>query len=267
MQNRASAECRFVHDADRRPGAALAALDRRAPKGDTAPMEFANETVLVTGAAGNLGRAVAAAFLERGATTILLDRDRALLARAFGGEDARRRFAPADLLDAAATEAAVGRIGRVDVLCNVAGGFRMGEAVHETSAATWDTLLDLNVRTLLHAVRAVVPQMIARGGGRIVNVGANAALRGVAGMGAYVATKSAVIRLTEAMSAELRERGVNVNCVLPSVIDTPENRAAMPDADPSRWVAPAALADAIVFLASKAARAIHGAAVPVTGLV
>ena len=85
-------------------------------------------------------------------------------------------------------------------------------------------------------------------------------------MGAYCASKSAVIRLTEALSAELREKNINVNCVLPTIIDTPENRASMPDADPSRWVAPADLANVIVFLASDAARAIHGAAVPVTAL-
>jgi NAD(P)-dependent dehydrogenase (short-subunit alcohol dehydrogenase family) len=152
------------------------------------------------------------------------------------------------------------------VLCNLAGGFRMGEAVHETSARTWDVLMDLNARTVLHMAHAVVPGMLAAGGGRIVNVGAFAAREGAARMGAYVASKAAVIRLTESMAAELREHGVNVNCVLPTIIDTPDNRAAMPGADPARWVAPTDLAAVIVFLASDAARAIHGAAVPVTGL-
>ncbi|MCS7101667.1 MAG: SDR family NAD(P)-dependent oxidoreductase [Burkholderiaceae bacterium] len=233
-------------------------------------MEFSNRTVVVTGAAGNLGRAVAAAFAARGANLALLDRTEELLRRAYAGEDARRQLLAVDLLDAAATDralaAAAARFGRIDVLANIAGGFRMGEAVHETSAATWDFLIDINVRTLLNAVRAAVPRMLAAGGGRIVNVGAASALKGAAQMGAYVAAKSAVIRLTESMALELREKNVNVNCVLPSIIDTPENRAAMPDADPRRWVAPEALADVIVFLASDAARAIHGAAVPVVGL-
>jgi NAD(P)-dependent dehydrogenase (short-subunit alcohol dehydrogenase family) len=233
-------------------------------------MEFDQQTVVVTGAAGNLGRAVAAAFAERGARLVLVDHRREPLEKAYGSEDERRLFAPADLLDQARVEAmttaAIARFGRVDVLCNIAGGFRMGEPVHATSDATWDFLFDVNTRTLLHAVRAVVPHMITRGGGKVVNVGAFAANRGVAQMGAYTASKSAVIRLTEAMSAELREQGVNVNCVLPTVIDTPQNRAAMPDADPSRWVAPADLAAVVVFLASSAARAVHGAAVPVTGL-
>jgi NAD(P)-dependent dehydrogenase (short-subunit alcohol dehydrogenase family) len=233
-------------------------------------MDFSDQAVLVTGAAGNLGRAVAKAFAAHGAALLLLDQRRDGLEKAFGMENERRLFAPTNLLDQGETDRtvtrALERFGRIDVLCNIAGGFRMGEPVHETSDATWGFLFDINTRTLLHAVRAVVPHMLARGGGRIVNVGAFGAQRGAALMGAYGAAKSAVIRLTEAMAAELREKNINVNCVLPSVIDTPENRAAMPDADPSRWVAPDDLANAILFLASKGARAIHGAALPVTGL-
>lgn len=234
-------------------------------------MDFTDQTVLVTGAAGHLGRAVAAAFAERGANVVLVDRDEAALVRAYGEEPAPKRlFAPADLLDPAAAEVAIAaaaeRYGRVDVLCNIAGGFRMGEPVHETSAATWDFLLGINVRTLANAAHAAVPRMLAGGGGKIVNVGAYSAQRGVAQMGAYCAAKSAVIRLTEAMAAELREQGVNVNCVLPTIIDTPDNRSSMPDADFSRWVAPEALAEVMLFLASPGARAVHGAALPVTGL-
>jgi NAD(P)-dependent dehydrogenase (short-subunit alcohol dehydrogenase family) len=99
-----------------------------------------------------------------------------------------------------------------------------------------------------------------------VNIGAYSAQRGLANMGAYIAAKSAVIRLTESMAAELRTQNINVNCVLPTIIDTPENRADMPDADPANWVAPHDLAQVIAFLASDAARAVHGAALPVTGL-
>ncbi len=108
--------------------------------------------------------------------------------------------------------------------------------------------------------------MLQAGGGKIVNVGAFSAQKGTANMGAYVASNSAVIRLTESMAAELREKNVNVNCVLPTTIDTPENRKAMPGADPAKWVAPGDLANVIAFLASDAARAIHGAAIPVAGL-
>jgi len=227
-------------------------------------------TVLVTGASGNLGRAVAHAFAERGANLVLIDRRPERLAAAFGGESANRIFAPADLLDRAQVEAAASsamdRFGRIDVLCNIAGGFRMGTPVHETTDEDWVFLFDINVRTLLNAVRAVVPHMTAGGGGKIINVGAASAQKGVARMGAYCAAKSSVIRITEAMAAELREKNINVNCVLPTIIDTPENRAAMPGADPARWVTPEDLARVFVFLASEEARAIHGAAVPVPSL-
>ncbi|MCC6379590.1 MAG: SDR family NAD(P)-dependent oxidoreductase [Burkholderiales bacterium] len=228
------------------------------------------ETVMITGASGNLGRAVSTAFAARGANLVLLARNGTQLDATFPGGDPRRMLVAADLLDPsqaeAAAAAAVARFGRIDVLCNLAGGFRMGPPVHATADSDWAALFDLNVRTLLHAARAVVPRMLAAGSGRIVNVGAFAAQRGTAGMGAYAASKSAVIRLTESMAAELRGKGINVNCVLPTVIDTPENRAAMPDADPARWVAPHDLASVIAFLGSGAARAVHGAAVPVTGL-
>jgi NAD(P)-dependent dehydrogenase (short-subunit alcohol dehydrogenase family) len=229
-----------------------------------------SQTVMITGAAGNLGRAVAQAFAERGARLVLVDLKRELLQKSFGDEGPDRMFAAADLLEAdqvaSTVNVALQRFGRIDVLCNLAGGFRMGEAVHETSAKTWNFLFDLNARSLLHVVQTVVPQMLSQGGGKIVNVGAYSAQKGAAQMGAYIAAKSSVIRLTESMAAELREQRINVNCVLPTIIDTPENRAAMPDADPARWVAPQDLAQVIVFLASDAARAMHGAAVPVTGL-
>jgi NAD(P)-dependent dehydrogenase (short-subunit alcohol dehydrogenase family) len=233
-------------------------------------MNFTGRHVLITGAAGNLGRAVAQAFAAQGAALVLADLKPEALQATFGTESADQRFLGVNLLEREAVAVAVGgvlaSIGRIDVLCHLAGGFRMGEAVHETSSATWDWLLDLNARTLLHAAGAVVPHMLAAGGGRIVTVGAFSARQGLAAMGAYTAAKASVIRLTEAMSAELREKNINVNCVLPTVIDTPQNRAAMPDADPVRWVAPADLAQVIVFLASDAARAVHGVALPVTGL-
>jgi len=229
-----------------------------------------NPSVIVTGATGNLGRAVAMAFAERGANLVLMGHRREALASAFGGEAAERMFAAADLLDQRKVEAAmrvvIERFGRIDVLCNIAGGFRMGPPVHATSDDEWSSMFDVNVRTLLNCIRAVVPHMIEAGGGKIVNVGAASALKGVANMGAYCAAKSAVIRITESMAAELRDKNINVNCVLPTIIDTPQNRAAMPDADPARWVAPGDLAKVIVFLASEDARAIHGAAVPVSAL-
>ena len=212
---------------------------------------FAGKTVVITGAKGNLGRVLGEAFEKLGAKVVPVD-------------------LPTNLLDQAQVDAVVQKtikdFGRIDVLCNIAGGFRMGKPVHETPDADWNFLMDLNARTVLHTSRAVVPHMIAAGGGKIVNVGAFAAQKGAANMGAYIASKSAVMRLTETMAAELREKNINVNCVLPTIIDTPQNRADMPKADPKRWVAPGDLANVIVFLASDEARAIHGATLPVTGL-
>lgn len=226
--------------------------------------------VLITGAAGSLGQAVAAAFAADGARLVLLDVSAEALAARYPGESAQRLCLAVDLLDAAAVEAAVAKaaaqFGGIDALCNIAGGFDMGTPVHRTSAADWQKLQDLNVGTLLNTVRAVVPRLQVRGGGRIVNVAAGGALKGAALMGAYAASKSAVIRITESMAAELRGERINVNCVLPSVIDTPANRASMPKADPNKWVSPADLATVIRFLCSDGARAMHGAAVPVVGL-
>ncbi len=140
----------------------------------------------------------------------------------------------------------------------------MGTPVHATSDARWDELFDLNVRSLRNAVAAVVPGMLDGQGGKVVNIASGSARQGLANMGAYCASKDVVVRLTESMSAELRGQGLNVNCILPGTIDTADNRAAMPDADRSKWVTPEALADVILYLCSPAARAIHGAAVPCT---
>jgi NAD(P)-dependent dehydrogenase (short-subunit alcohol dehydrogenase family) len=230
-----------------------------------------NRSVLITGAAGVLGRAVAAHFAAGGARLALLDRDgEALEALVRDLPGATALPLATNLLDSAAVTAAVdqavGRYGGIEAAVHLAGGFTMGEAVHETTAATWQRMLDLNVNTMLNSAAAVVPVMRRARHGYIVNVGAASAQRGAAKMGAYIASKSALMRLTESMSAELREEGIHVNAVLPTIIDTPANRQAMPKADPNRWVAPDALAAIIGFLASNDARAIHGALIPVTGL-
>ena len=239
-------------------------------------MNFENQSVVITGASGNLGDAVARAFVRHGAHVVLVDRSRQDMEHAGFTDDARHLISVTDLLEQtqvnAMVQAAVAKFGGIHVLCNIAGGFRMGEAVHETSDANWNFLFDINARTLLHASRAVVPQMLKQPSsvsgsrGKIINVGAFGAQRGGAQMGAYAASKASVMRLTESMAAELREKNINVNAVLPTIIDTPQNRKDMPDADPARWVAPEALADVVMFLASDAARAVHGALVPVTGL-
>jgi NAD(P)-dependent dehydrogenase (short-subunit alcohol dehydrogenase family) len=234
--------------------------------------DFSDRVVMVTGAAGNLGSAVARAFQAAGAKLVLVDRAADRLPRLFPAlADSPHHFlaTSVDLTNVEAVETMVHetakRFGRVDVLVNTAGGFRAGTPVHETPLETWDFMLNLNARTVFIASRAVIPHMLQQGSGRIVNVAARAALKGGAKMAAYSLSKSAVVRLTESMAAELKKEGLNVNCVLPGTIDTPQNRQAMPNADHSRWVKPEAIADVIMFLASDAARAVQGAAIPVYG--
>lgn len=223
-----------------------------------------DEVVLITGAAGALGRAVVAAFLQRRARLALVGRDLASLQAAFPGlaGDARHGLFAADVTDAAAMQAAgaqvLAQFGRIDVLAHIAGGFSMGEDAHALSRRSWDQMMNLNAWSFVAVTAAVVPAMKAAGRGRIVVVSARAAAAGAAQMGAYIASKSALQRLVETLSAEVREHGINVNSVAPGIIDTPANRAAMPDADPARWVSVEQLAETIGFLASDTAAAIHG---------
>lgn len=226
---------------------------------------------MITGAAGNLGEATARAFYQAGARLILVDNRADRLEKLFGdiADEDECLLPSVDLTKEEAVhemvQNALSSFGQIDVLINIAGGFTMGDRVHETSTETWEFMMNLNARSVLFTSKSVVPHMLERKNGRIINIGANAATHGKAKMGAYIASKSAVIRLTETMSAELRHNGINVNCILPGTIDTPQNREAMPKADFDKWVPPAALADVILFLASDAARAVTGAAVPVRG--
>jgi len=229
--------------------------------------------VIITGAVGNLGRAAAQAFQRAGAHTVLVDRAADRLPQAYADivvSPDHLLLGGVNLGDEAAIAGAIGsaveRFGHVDVLVNTVGAWRGGAPTHETPLADWDLMFAANLRPTLLACRAVAPHFLAQHSGRIVNVAARGGLSGDAGNAAYSAAKSAVLRLTESLSAELKSSGVNVNAILPSTIDTPQNRAAMPAADYAKWVQPEAIADVIMFLASDAARAIHGAAIPVYGL-
>lgn len=233
------------------------------------PFPHRPRAALVTGAAGNLGRAVAAAFAAEGRPLILVGAHAGALDSAFPEErDDWLRIA-VDLTDEAASvprlAEAISRVGGVGVMVATAGGFRMGEKAETLGEGALAAMMALNVGTLLTAVKAVLPGMIAQGFGRIVTIGAASAIKGAADMGAYISAKSTVLRLTETLAAENGRHGVTVNSILPSIIDTPENRAAMPKADPGRWVRPDQLASVIRFLASDEADAINGALIPVTG--
>ena len=220
--------------------------------------------VLVTGAAGALGGVLAARLAARGARVVGID-----LHELRTGTGFEFAVGGVDLGDAAAIERAfttiAQRVDALDGLANIAGGFTW-ESVAEGSAETWDRMYKTNVRSCLLTSQASIP-LLRKRGGAIVNVSAAASQLAGKGMGAYAASKSAVSRLTESLAAELKDAGVRVNAVLPSIIDTPANRASMPDADFTRWVAPEALADAIAFLLSDEARAVTGALLPVKGRV
>jgi NAD(P)-dependent dehydrogenase (short-subunit alcohol dehydrogenase family) len=225
--------------------------------------------VVITGAAGVLGAAVARAFLSAGASLALMDRAAASQDPLKDSADAHVFFGGIDLTDLAqaqrAMDTAASRLGGIDVLVNIAGGFRW-ETIADGSLETWDFLYSINLKTALCACKAAVGYLPADNG-RIVNVGAAAAAKAGTGMGAYTASKAGVAKLTEALAEELKDKGINVNAVLPSILDTPANRADMPKADFTRWVAPEALADVIVFLSTHAARAITGASILVAGRV
>jgi NAD(P)-dependent dehydrogenase (short-subunit alcohol dehydrogenase family) len=221
--------------------------------------------VVVTGAFGFLGRAVVRRALERGAFVAQVGRG----AAAPGAADAARTLAlpGVDLADPDAARAAFALIGAhfggIDALLNIAGGF-VWEKVEGGDLAAWDRMYALNLRTAVSACMAALPFLEKSGSGAIVNVGAFGAVKAGAGMGAYAASKAGIAKLTESLAEELKGR-VTVNAVLPSIIDTPANRADMPDADFGKWVRPDDLAEAMLFLASEKARAITGALLPVTG--
>jgi NAD(P)-dependent dehydrogenase (short-subunit alcohol dehydrogenase family) len=219
-----------------------------------------NTRIVITGAAGTLGQAVAKLASNYGATVIGLD-----IVDADNLPNVTE-YHRVDLLDSEQAASCIISIAPFDALLNIAGGFTMGADAADPSDEQWDWMFKINVDTLRNAVKASVPIFRSNGGGKIVNIGALGALSGQAGMSAYCCAKSSVMRLTESLSEELKQGGINVNAVLPSIIDTPVNREAMPDADFSEWVSPEKLAEVICFLASEKASAVHGVLLPVKGL-
>jgi NAD(P)-dependent dehydrogenase (short-subunit alcohol dehydrogenase family) len=235
--------------------------------------DFSDKVVVVTGAAGNLGRVVGRAFLQAGANAALVDRSKGRLHPLFDGLVPETRCHYAEGVDNSSLEAmqsmaagVVERFGRLDILVHTIGGFKGGKPLYETAIDTYESMMDSHPRTTFIACQAVTPHMLAQGSGKIVTVASRSALGGQARQSAYAAAKGAVLRLTESLAQEVKSSGINVNCVLPGVIDTEENRRDMPDADHSRWVQPESLASVILFLCSDDARDIHGAALPVYGL-
>lgn len=227
--------------------------------------------VIVTGAAGNVGRALLATLATRGHRLVAIDRQASAmeeLLAPFGGRERHLVLPDLDLFDAAACDAAIraalARYGRVDGIAHTVGGFASAAAA-EGGPDLWEQMYRLNVLTTLNIFRAALPTMRAAARGSLVAIGAGAAIRAPAGLAAYAGAKSAVHRLVESFADELKADGIRVNAILPSIIDTPQNRAAMPDADHKAWVRPREIADAIGFLLAEDASGITGAFIPVTG--
>jgi NAD(P)-dependent dehydrogenase (short-subunit alcohol dehydrogenase family) len=229
------------------------------------------KAIAITGAFGALGAATALVAAEQGARVALIDRAPHAPAGVFDSQaGVMKLLTGVNLTDesqaAAAVRAAQEQLQGLDVLINVAGAFRW-QTVADGDPATWDQMFAVNVKTALFTSRAAIPFLRQSRQGRIINIGANAALKAGAGMGAYTASKSGVHRLTESLAEELKADGITVNAVLPSIIDTPANRTDMPKADFTTWVTPRALAEVILFLASDAGGPITGALLPVVGRV
>jgi NAD(P)-dependent dehydrogenase (short-subunit alcohol dehydrogenase family) len=225
---------------------------------------MSERVIAITGGHGVLGRAVVEAALADGLRVAIIDHASGQSAPEgvleLGGVDLTDPASAAKAIDAVAA-----RFGRLDALLNIAGGF-VWQTTDDADPA-WAKMFALNLTTTLNASRAALPHLKRSDEGRIVNVGANGALKAAAGMGAYAASKSGVHRLTEGLAEELKSTSVTVNAVLPSILDTEPNRKDMPDADPTKWVQPSDLARVMLFLASPASRAITGALIPVTGRV
>jgi NAD(P)-dependent dehydrogenase (short-subunit alcohol dehydrogenase family) len=228
-------------------------------------MNLSGKVFIATGAFGALGPAVTACMMSHGAKLALVGRRPGIGAEhpagalLYTGVDLSQKDSATEVVEQVFKET-----GRIDGLVNLAGGFQW-DKLEGSTLESWDSMFRINLLTAVASCHAVLPYLLRGKSGSIVNVGAMGAIKAASGMGPYAASKAGVVKLTEALADELKDRGIRVNAVLPSTLDTPRNRADMPDADFTRWVTPEAVADVIVFLASDAARAISGAALPVAG--
>lgn len=235
-------------------------------------MSLAGKIVLVAGGTGGLGQAASAAFLNDGADLIVTFRNEqefADLKRAAGETSSRLRGYKIDVTDEAAVQELMDQIaserGRLDVLVNAVGGYIGGIKVWDLNTRLLDQMLNLNLRSGYVLARAAVKLMLKAGSGAIVNVASKAAIDHAAEASAYAASKAAAVALMDSLAAELKGSGVRVNSILPSIIDTPANRKAMPQADYSKWPKPEEIARVILFLCGDDSKVIHGAAIPVYG--
>jgi len=235
--------------------------------------ELRGKVAVVSGAGGNLGYAVVRRLGAEGVRVAAIDRNADRLRQRLNADglgDVVFEIGPVDLTRKADVDAFISRVGtlaqHIDILVNVAGGFKFSGPIHELDEAAWDDMMSINTKTTLLLSAAVARHMVTAGTpGRIISVASRGGLSGIPSLSAYSASKAAAIRLTESLAGELMAHNITANVVLPSTIDTPQNRAGDPKADYSKWVSPESLADVIAFLASDSARDISGAAIPVYG--
>ncbi len=224
-----------------------------------------NKIAIVTGANGGLGTFVTQALLDVGATVVGVSKN---IQQSNFASPAFTAL-PADLQTAVgATKMVAGviaRFGRIDVLAHTVGGFAGGKSIAETDDATFERMFDLNLNSTFYLLRAAIPALRKAGNGRIIAIGSRAALEPGAGVGAYSASKAAMVSLIRTVALENKDAGLTANVILPGTIDTPANRKAMPNADVSKWVQPAAIASLIAWLASESGKDVNGAVIPVYG--
>jgi NAD(P)-dependent dehydrogenase (short-subunit alcohol dehydrogenase family) len=229
---------------------------------------MAERSVIVSGGAGGVGLAITQHFAREGHRVFVVERE-AVRAHMDAHLSDRISFVAADVTDEASVAAAIGQVqqaaGRVDVLVNVVGGYAAGQPISELDAATWDHMMTLNLRSAFLMAKHAVRPMIAQDWGRIINFSARAARDTAANAGAYAVSKAGVLALTEVQAKEVLAHNITVNAVLPSIVDTAANRAAMPDADHAHWPKAEEIAGVVAFLASEAAGLISGAGIPVYG--
>jgi len=221
--------------------------------------------VLVTGADGGLGKYVTQAFLDAGATVI--GTSRKIQPSDFSGPNFTALPAEISSREGAKglVDQAVARFGRIDVLAHTVGGFAGGQPIVETDDATFQRMLDLNLNSVFHMLRSVIPVLRQTGSGRIIAIGSRAALEPGPGVGAYSASKAAMVSLIKTTALENKDAGLTANVILPGTMDTPANRKSMPSADFSKWVQPATVAGLMVWLATDAGKDVNGAVIPVYG--
>ena len=231
--------------------------------------DFSNKVVLITGGTGALGRAVVETFTSSNAAciaTYITDKE---------AENAKTKIGTLDLVKADITKEdqvrklvshVVEKHGRIDVLVNVVGGYMGGKKVTELEESEWDKMMNLNLKSAFLISKHVLPVMVPAKHGKMVHISSRTGLKSSGYDSAYAASKSGLIRLVESISEEVKEYGINVNCILPSIIDTDANRKAMPNSDFSKWVKTRDLASLVLFLCSEEANVINGAAVPAYGL-